>query len=197
VRQWEIVQMINKTCVFVVSILSLSACSGSGTAGFSSDFTALVSEADRLATRLDTLDPTLTVPGSGGGTYEGVIVLADDISTSTTGTIGSVNLTANFNAPNSISGTAGTFFSTAVNSVGDPVGTGTPVAGALSFSGTDLDTVFFLDVAGNVTVDGVSRPLDDTMLAAFAGPNAEMLSAVGVDLAAGLGYDLDVFLVAD
>ena len=189
--------MIHKLCIFGISVLTLSACSGSDNAGLSADFTALVWEGERLGARLETLEPTPALPSSGGAVYDGVIVLVDDISLSTTGTIGSVNLTANFNAPTSISGTAGNFFNTAVNSVGDPVGTGSPVAGALTLSGSALDTVFELGIAGNVTVDGASRPLDDTMLAAFAGPNAEMVTAFGLDLAAGTGYDLDVFLVAD
>lgn len=182
--------------------LAVSACSGSGGSGSvigggSTDYNTLISEAGRLSTRLGTLTATTTLP-SGGATYSGVVALADDFDTSTTGVVGAANLTANFGA-STISGTGTGFYETAVTtSGGATAGSGTPVAGSLNFSGSGLGTVFILDVDGTVTIEGTPRTIAGSAAGAFFGPSAEMIAAFGTDLpTTSTGYDVDIAIVAD
>lgn len=177
-----------------ISGLVLAGCSGSSV-NLSQPYPDLLAEADRLADRLETLGPTAALPPGGEATYRGVIVMADDFATSTTGVIGSANLTADF-VSDTISGSAGGFYQSEL--IGNqPTGGGTPTAGSLTFASTGISTLFFLDVDGSVTIDGTSRPVSGEMLGGFFGPNAEMVSAFGEDIPAGAGFDVDAALIAD
>ena len=181
----------------LLSIMALSACGGNNPVGLSAEFATLVSEADRLSTRLAPLAATPALPGAGGATYQGVVILADDFTTSTTGVVGTANLTANFNAPASITGTGTGFYQSGINASGNPTGTGTPVVGSLNFSGNNIGTSFPLAVDGTVTIDGTPRTINGTANAGFFGPNAEMVSAFGTDLPTTTAYDVDIAIVAD
>lgn len=189
-----------KRAATVISMLSLSliaACSGGAQVGFNQEFASLVTEADRLTTRLEPLSETPALPGSGGATYQGVVILADDFNSSDTGVVGTANLTANFNAPASISGTGTGFYQAGINASGNPTGTGTPTPGSLNFSANNIGTAFNLGVDGTVTIDGTSRTINGTAPAAFFGPNAEMFSALGTDLPTTTAYNVDIAIIAD
>ncbi len=182
--------------VLALSVLALSAC-GSGSANLSSEFTTLVDEAERLTTRLDTLDPTPVLVGPGAD-YDGVIVIADSFDTSESGVIGQVGLNANF-ATGNITGSANNFYQAGIAPAtgGTIVGSGTPVAGSLDLDAAGATTVFFMDVNGSVTLDGTSRPISGVLFGGYFGVNAEMISAANTDVPAGVGFDVDVALVAD
>lgn len=176
--------------------LVLSAC-GASSAKFAPSYQALVNESDRLAARFDALEAEVPVlPGSGVAEYSGVVVLADEFGTSTTGTIGRADLEADFDL-GTIDGTGRGFFDTAIDSLAGPSGSGSPVAGDLTFAATGLGVVFDLTVAGDVLVDDVTRPVSGSMQGLFVGTNAEMIRAEGVNVPAGPGYDLDILLLAD
>lgn len=181
----------------LIPVVFLSACGGGGQVGLSTEFATLVTEADRLSNDLAPLSATPALPGSGGATYTGVVILADDFTTSTTGVVGTANLTANFNAPAAISGTGTGFFQSGINASGNPTGTGTPVGGSLNFTATGIGTTFPLAVAGTVTIDGTPRTINGTANGGFFGPNAEMVAAFGTDLPTTTTYDVDIAIVGD
>lgn len=181
----------------LVSVVLLTACSGGSQVGFSQQFADLVTEADRLSDALAPLTSTPALPAAGGATYQGIVILADDFDTSTTGVVGTANLTANFNAPASISGTGTGFYQASLNASNNPTGTGTPTPGSLAFSANNIGTSFPLDVTGTVTIDGTARTINGTATTGFFGPNAEMVSTFGTDLPTNTAYDVDIAIVAD
>ena len=189
--------MRSSAALLAFAALSLSACGGGTQFGFTPEFVNLVNEADRLTTQLQPLAQTPALPAAPGATYQGVVIVADDFTTSTTGVVGTANLTANFGAPASISGTGTGFFQTALNASNNPTGTGSPVGGSLVFGATNIGTSFNLDVDGTVTIDGVPRTINGTAPTAFFGPNAEMVSGLGTDLPTDTAYTADIAIVAD
>ena len=154
------------TALSLFACFLLSACGSSAPIGFSADFATLVTEADRLSNDLAPLAATPALPGSGGATYQGVVILADDFATSTSGVVGTANLTANFNAPASITGTGSGFYQSGINASGNPTGTGTPVGGSLNFSANNIGTAFPLAVDGTVTIENRVYLVDATLNAA-------------------------------
>ena len=180
----------------------LTACSGATvnlSTGSGAEFNALVNESQRLSDRLLLLSPTATLPTTAtGATYQGVVIVADDFTTSTTGVVGTADLTAHFTTP-SVTGTGTGFFQTALNASNNPTGTGSPVPGSLNFASTSfIGTAFIMDVNGTVQIDGTSRTIGDPIAGAFFGPNAEMITAGGVNVATtSPGFDVDIAVVAD
>jgi hypothetical protein len=160
------------------------------------DFEALVNELEILATKLDSLSPTVVMPSSGEVTYDGGIILVDDVFTSSEGVIGSTNLTANF-ATETILGSSENFYSVAFDLDGNPIGAGIPVSGDLAHLGSDFtfgDVI--IDTTGSVVIEGTLRSIDGEIYAVFAGPSADMIAGVGFDMPAG-AIDVDAFLIVD
>lgn len=178
--------------------LLLSACSSGGAGGFGPEFAFLVSEAERLSIEAANVagDPA-TLPGTGGASYQGIVILANDFDTSTTGVVGTANLTADFDA-STISGTGTGFFQTAIDGTTDnPTGSGTVTAGSLDFSAGSIGTTFPLTVSGTVTIDGTSRTINGTADAGFFGPTAGFFAAYGTDLPTLTAYNADIAILAD
>lgn len=194
-----------KIFVGIGACLGVAACGGSGSvstgtpiSGGSLAFTTLVSEANRLSNDLATAPITTTLPSSGGATYQGVVVLADDFAgTTVSGVIGTANLTANFSTP-TISGTGTGFYSANVSSTGTATGVGTPVNGSLNFSGTPNAAGFPLGVDGTVEIGGAARTISGSAIGGFYGTSAQGFFAGGVGLpTTNPSYDVDIAIIAD
>ncbi|MXQ07746.1 hypothetical protein GQ651_07795 [Alphaproteobacteria bacterium GH1-50] len=193
------------------ALLALTACGGGGDGGTGVDlgagpagFDGLIAETERLTSYFSST-PTSTLPTNDTATYNGVIVIGQDLTAdatpvSATGYIGQVAIAVDFGASDAnLSGTANNFFSTNLKTNGDP---DTRIAdlpensdNELAFVGSGITGNNFVFTADGA-LEGVT--VDGDMVGAFALSSARALIARenGTDFLVG-GDSWDARLAAD
>lgn len=157
----------------------------------------LVSEAQTLAAKSETLAVSSALPSVDGVAMNGVMILGDDLTTSGERTIGDFRATADF-ASGSFTGSADDFLRGTFTSDGDQRSFVRRVAGRISVDSQTFSAgSTVLRHTGTLDIGGTTEALVGSGTGRFLGAGGDMFLSNGSVTTATSGTTLDVRIIAD